>query len=260
MTPRDFMRRVKLKALSFASRCASVVLGTVTHVMTDEPLLALTFDDGPDPTFTPRLLKLLKAHDARATFFMVGSTAQRYPDIVREVAEEGHAIGNHSWDHPSFPLISGRERRAQIRACQRALHPYGARIFRPPYGDQNISSRFDALLLGYRVVTWSLIAEDWLGDGDQTIADRVLSRVRSGGIVLFHDALHTYVDERYRDREDTLRAVEIIVSRLKGFRFVTVPELINCGRVGKTHWIQRPTPQLLNSLQDSGETTRRYAK
>src|SRR3990172_5069992 len=100
------------------------VLGTVTHVSTHASVVALTFDDGPHPEFTPRLLDILDKHQAQATFFMIGAAAQRYPDLVRRAAQAEHAIGNHSWDHPSFPLITGRERRAQMRACAQAITPY----------------------------------------------------------------------------------------------------------------------------------------
>ena len=130
-----------------------LAVGTITRVSTSKPVAALTFDDGPDPVFTPRLLAVLHKHQAKATFFMVGKAAERHPDIVKEVAVAGHAIGNHSWDHPSFPLISRRERWAQVRACEKAIAPYGQRLFRPPYGDQNLLSRLEASWLGYQVIT-----------------------------------------------------------------------------------------------------------
>ena len=138
------------------------VMGTITHVSTQDAVVALTFDDGPHPESTPHLLDILERHQAHATFFMIGEAAQRHPDLVQRVAQAGHAIGNHSWDHPSFPLISGRERRAQLRACEKAIAPYGQRLFRPPYGHQSAASRLDALWLSYRVVTWNLHAYDWL--------------------------------------------------------------------------------------------------
>src|SRR3954471_7971305 len=83
--------------------------GALTSVETTEPLVALTFDDGPDPTSTPTVLRLLERYGARATFFMVGAAAHRHPGLVGQIAEAGHAIANHSWDHASFPAISGRQ-------------------------------------------------------------------------------------------------------------------------------------------------------
>ena len=112
-------------------RQRDAVPGTVSFVQTNERVAALTFDDGPHPDFTPRLLEILKRYDVRSTFFMVGEAAMKRPDLVRRVAEEGHTIGNHSWDHATFPLLSGRERRLQMRRCAKVLEPYGRRLFRP---------------------------------------------------------------------------------------------------------------------------------
>ena len=130
-------------------------MGTITSVDTRDNVAALTFDDGPDPTCTPRLLDILERHHASATFFVVGETAQKYPELIRRMAQSGHAIGHHSWDHPAFPLITGRERRAQMRACAKAIAPYGQRIFRPPFGAQDVASRLSVFWLGYRVITWT---------------------------------------------------------------------------------------------------------
>src|SRR5215470_16653131 len=158
------------------------VLGTITHVATDSPVVALTFDDGPDPTWTPRLLEILATRNARATFFMLGRAAAAHRDLVRDVARAGHAIGNHSWDHPSFPLISGAERRAQISRCADALAPHGGRLFRPPFGQQSFASRIDAFVLGYRVVTWNVVAWDWLDHDAEWMTQQLLDRIRAGSI------------------------------------------------------------------------------
>ena len=90
------------------------LLGTITHVATTEHVAALTFDDGPDPASTPLVLDVLAKHNAHGTFFMLGAAASRYPDLVREVAARGHAIGNHTWDHPSLPSLTHRERFARF--------------------------------------------------------------------------------------------------------------------------------------------------
>ena len=116
---------------------------TYKRVKTSQPVVALTFDDGPHPDFTPRVLDILSIYDARATFFMIGKRARQYPHLIKEVAEAGHSIGNHSWDHQPLIGLSRKERKGQIRACKKALYPYGEMIFRPPKGYQNHASRID---------------------------------------------------------------------------------------------------------------------
>jgi len=220
-------------------------MGTITHVSTHDPVVALTFDDGPHYEFTPRLLDVLERHQAHATFFMIGEAAQRYPDLVRQVAQAGHAIGNHSWDHPSFPLISSRERRAQIRACEKAIAPHGQRLFRPPYGHQSVASRLDAMWLGYQVVTWNLHAYDWLDHNAHWMVNRLVNQVKPGSVILLHNALYHTTEERYADREPMLEAVDMFLEQLGGhFRFVTVPELFRHGRPQRQNWYRQAAPGL----------------
>ena len=218
-------------------------IGIVTHVSTRDNMVALTFDDGPHPAYTPRLLDVLETHGAHATFFMVGEAAQRHPDLVRQVARAGHAIGNHSWDHQSLPLISGRELRAQIRACERALASYGQRLLRPPYGHQTVASLFDALCLGYQVIAWSLPAYDWLDHDAGWIADRLVDQIEPGNVVLLHDALYSYPDERYVDRGPMIAAVDMVLEQLNDrFRFVTVPDLLRHGSPQRRNWCRMVDP------------------
>ena len=236
------------------------MMGTITHVLTPYPVAALTFDDGPHPEFTPRLLQILERHQARATFFMVGEAAQKHPELVRRVAQAGHAIGNHSWDHPSFPLIAGRERRRQLRACEHAIAPYGQGLFRPPFGHQSLASRFDAFWLRLKVITWNIAAEDWLDHDAQSMADLVTRRIQRGSVILFHDSLYTFLEEGYADREPTLEAVILLLERLgHDFRFVTVPELLRQGRPQYQNWYQKGTLELLNHLREPEGRTWRYA-
>ena len=238
-----------------------IVIGTITHVSTSKPAVALTFDDGPDPVFTPRLLDVLQQHHAKATFFMVGQAAQRHPDIVKKVASAGHAIGNHSWDHTSFPLLTGRERRAQIRACAKALAPYGQQIFRPPYGDQNLWSRLDALWLGSQVIAWNLAAMDWLDHDADWIKNRIMSRIQNGSIILFHDSLFRHGEDRYVDREPMLKAVDMLLNESSGrLIFMTVPELLRQGSPQMKYWHKKTDIDFLNGLKGQYGEARRYSK
>jgi len=208
------------------------VPGTITGVTTRDPVAALTFDDGPHPEYTPRLLDLLERYQARATFFMVGEAAQRHPELVRQVAQGGHAIGNHSWDHPFFPSLPGRTRRQQMRACEQALAPYGQRLFRPPYGAQSLASRLDALWLRYRVVTWNLEAKDWREHDAEWLAERLTRGIQPGSIVLLHDAIYrSQQPVPQYNREPMLAALSLFLAQLEGrFHFITIPELLHYGR------------------------------
>ena len=235
------------------------VIGSITSVTTHEPVAALTFDDGPDPEYTPRLLDLLEKYQARATFFMIGEAAQAHPELVRRIAHAGHAIGNHSWNHPSFPVISGHERRAQIRACARAIAPYGERLFRPPYTDQNIASRIDALLLGYQVIMFDAWSDDWCGGDPEKVAGQLERRIHPGGVIVLHDRLSDALDDSYFDRTHMLKAVEIFLDRVsERFRFVTIPELLRSGRVHRELWYKKSNLELLNKLFVRGGPARRY--
>jgi peptidoglycan/xylan/chitin deacetylase (PgdA/CDA1 family) len=206
-------------------------IGPISHVSTEEPVVALTFDDGPQPDFTSRLLQVLAKHGAHATFFMLGTMARRHRDIVRMVAEQGHAIGNHTADHPSLPLVSRYERWRQIRSCSRALAPYEHKLFRPPYGQRDFGSCVDAALLGYSIIAWNAHAFDWLDHDAEWMVKHMISQIRPGSIITLHDALHNVIETRYADRSPTVRAVDLLLEQMGGkYQFVTVPELLRYGR------------------------------
>jgi peptidoglycan-N-acetylglucosamine deacetylase len=220
-----------------ASKLAPKFLGTVTHVNTREPVVALTFDDGPHPEYTPRLLDILARHGAHATFFVVGEAAQRQLKLVERIARNGHTLGNHTWDHPSMPLLSGAKRRAQVRRCGRVIAPYSEKLFRPPHGHQSLASRLDLLLFGYQVIAWNVSARDWLDYDCNQLLSYVRGKIKPGSIVLFHDALYKFIEERYRNREPTLQAVDALLTQLKDqYRFVTVPELLKHGHPRRRDW------------------------
>jgi hypothetical protein len=177
------------------------------------------------------------------------------------VADAGHAIGNHSWDHPSFPLVSRHERRQQIRACAAALAPYGERLFRAPYSDQNLASRIDLFFLGYKVVMFDVYTHDWCGGNAATIADQLEVRTRPGSIIVLHDRLCDALEPRYFDRDPMLEALDTFLARTsERLRFVTVPELLRHGQAEKEMWYRKPKLDLLNQLRTREGPGRRYGQ
>lgn len=233
---RTLRQRFRRKIL----RLVRSTLGTVTHVDTAQPLAALTFDDGPDPITTPLVLDLLERHGAKGTFFILGKHAVQHPQLVKRIAESGHAVANHSFDHTRFPSLGHRERIAQMEACETAIAPYGCKLFRPPRGLQSARSRIDAFLLGYQVVTWNVVAQDWeLRDPAWTL-ERLESEVKPGSIVLLHDALFDADCDAAKDRQPMLAALDAFLTRNpRGLRYVTVPALLASGKPHKACWFVR---------------------
>ena len=232
------------------SKLGALLMGSITSVATEQPVAALTFDDGPDPIWTPHLLEVLEKYQAKATFFMVGVCAQEHFDLVRRVTAGGHAIGNHSWSHESFPLLTRQERLKQLCSCARVLGSYGGQMFRPPFGHQDFRSRFDLWTAGYRVITWSVVEPDWLDRDAETLASGILRRLRPGAIILLHDRLFDYLNPAYRNREPTVKAVELVLRELSGrYKFVTVPDLLRRGHPRRDWWIRPAEISVLNALQ-----------
>ena len=223
-------------------------MGSLSHVITTEPVLSLTFDDGPDAESTPQVLTLLEKYQARGTFFLVGQAAASHPELVNRIAAGGHAIGIHSWDHRALPGLSSRERRRQMRQCARAIQPCETHLFRPPYGEQTVLSRLEAFVMGYEVVGWNVNSGDWHESDPAVLSEYLLRMVEPGAIVLLHDTLFDKgtpahgIDPAHRswpDRQVMLRALEVVLERLQGqYRFVTVPELLAVGRPRRTFWFK----------------------
>ncbi len=224
--------------------------GTVVRVRTDRPWVALTFDDGPDAESTAELLDILKRHGARATFFMLGIRAREAPEIVARTAAEGHAVGNHSWDHPCWTAIPGKVRREQIRRCAELLGRHGTRLFRPPFGRQTAGGRWDAALLGYRIVGWNIDSGDWWDPDAEHLERRLLRRIAPGAIVLLHDRLEipepgepagagepALLQTPLPQRRVMLEALDRFLARSAGkLSFVTVPDLLGSGRPVVDPW------------------------
>jgi len=155
-----------------------------------EKVLFLTFDDGPDPAYTPQLLDLLAGHHIRASFFVVGEFAAAYPDLVERAAGEGHLIGLHSCSHRCALLMGPGATRGDIARSAEILQVLGlsAGYYRAPWGLVNLSMQGELARRGMQAVFWDVMAEDWRGDTTpQIIAGKLLRRVRSGSVVCLHD-------------------------------------------------------------------------
>jgi len=194
---------------------------TFSSVHVDGPYIAITFDDGPSATLTPKLLDILAAHRIKATFFVIGENVVEHPEIVARAAREGHEIGNHSWSHPNFGKMSDEGVRGQVQRTDDAIKDAtGTRpiLLRPPYG--SITARQKRWIhdqFGYQIILWDVDPYDWKRPGPSIVRNRILKETQPGSIVLSHD-IHPGTIEAMPSTFDALEA--------KGFRFVTVSELI----------------------------------
>jgi peptidoglycan/xylan/chitin deacetylase (PgdA/CDA1 family) len=194
--------------------------------------LALTFDDGPNPLETPRLLDLLDAHDAKATFFLIGRWAEAEPGLVREIAARGHAIGNHTYTHPTMPLHGADMLREDLSRCRDAVERAGvelsraggAMLMRPPYGRRRPGTLRLLAEEGYVSVTWSVTGYDWRSWETAKRIGRRCIRAGDGDLILLHDGSDR--DPRH-DRSRSLAAARAALEHhtARGTRFLTVPEL-----------------------------------
>jgi peptidoglycan-N-acetylglucosamine deacetylase len=199
--------------------------------------IALTYDDGPNPEQTPRLLELLARCDAKATFFLIGRWAEREPALIRETVAAGHAIGNHTYTHPTMPAHGAARIREELRRCREAVEGSGERfstvdgaaLMRPPYGRRRPGTLRTMRHEGYVPVTWSVTGYDWRAHTTAKRITRRCKRARDGDIILLHDGNNLVpAADRSRSIETTEALLEHFVPQ--GYRFVTVPDLVAAAR------------------------------
>lgn len=190
---------------------------------------ALTFDDGPNPAWTPKLLDILAEFDVKATFFMLGSRAQAQPMLVRRVAEEGHQIGNHSWRHPNLALTAASVVRQELTKTKETLEQISGRpvrFFRPPFGARRPVVFRIARSLGMTPVLWNAMTSDWSERSAERIAAKLTAKAEGRGRrgtavnMVLHDGGHR---EPAADRGPSVAAVRMLAKRFSGARsFVTL--------------------------------------
>ena len=188
-----------------------------TKQNTEKMKVALTFDDGPDPEYTEKLLDGLKERNVKATFFLLGKQVKLYPKIVKKIEEEGHLIGTHSYEHVNLATLSETDAANQIKQTNQIIHDITGKYpeyLRPPFGNEPRSEK------GMRdmvVVLWDVDPLDWCCGSSADIVNKVIKKVEENDIILMHDASQSSVNA-------ALKIVDELTK--KGYEFVTVDELI----------------------------------
>jgi len=194
---------------------------TYSRVRTNLPYIAMTYDDGPHPQNTPRLLDILRERNIKATFYVIGRSVNLYPQLTRRIVAEGHEIGNHTWTHPNLKTLSNADVRKELnRTRDIIVSTCGVkpRTMRPPYGALRQDQRaWIYKEYGYPTILWSVDPEDWKRPGISVVTSRIVNNTRNGGIVLAHDLHKPTIDAMPGTLDGLLR---------KGFKFVTISQLL----------------------------------
>ncbi|MCK9602955.1 MAG: polysaccharide deacetylase family protein [Candidatus Omnitrophica bacterium] len=215
----------------FFDQAVLVRKGTIYRVGGTNKVVALTFDDGPSPEWTPKILDELNKAGIKATFFMLGENVERYPEIARRVAEEGHEIENHTYDHRVLIYYKMDELEKEIKEAEKIIKSVTGkttRYFRPPKAWLTGAEKKKLKEMGYGIVLWTLNSKDWVNFHDKQITSYILRNIRPGDIILFHDSGGVFTTEG-GDRSQTVKTIPRLVRKLKekGYSFVTIDELIN---------------------------------
>ncbi|MDP4127152.1 MAG: polysaccharide deacetylase family protein [Bacillota bacterium] len=189
----------------------------------DKNQVALTFDDGPNPEYTPQILAVLDRYHVKATFFMVGEMARQYPGVVREVADQGNEVADHTMTHPEAPKVDSQGLMQEVGGAAQLLERISGRkvhYFRPPYGYFDVAYFQTCRDNNMDVVLWSIVPRDWEQPPAEVIVRRVASEIRPGAIVLLHDG--------GGNRRQTVKALPLIIEAIqaKGLKPVTLSQLL----------------------------------
>lgn len=228
------MRRILLYTclIGLLLRCASVPVyaeaegkSVYSSHENDKQKIAITFDDGPHPRYTPIILDILAQYGAHATFFIIGENAERYPELLARILREGHEIGNHTYLHANLQRVRPETIKKQILAAEETileLTDLRTKLLRPPGGLYNQNVCDTAHALDYEVILWTIDTLDWSHPSVEEIVEKVETNIKSGDIILCHD----FIGGGSTPTPDALR--RILPDLLsEGYEFVTVSELIH---------------------------------
>jgi peptidoglycan-N-acetylglucosamine deacetylase len=182
--------------------------------------IALTFDDGPNAKYTPQVLAILAKEKIHATFFLIGKNAEKNPNLVKQIYQEGNVIGNHTYSHPRLTKISSGKIKDEVektRDIVKGITGQPTVVFRPPYGLFDSRILAELAIRKFDVAMWSIDSRDWSMPGTKVIEKNILSRVRNGSIILCHDS-----------HDQIVQVLPEIIEKLKaqGYKFVTVADMI----------------------------------
>lgn len=192
--------------------------------ITDKKIVALTFDDGPDPRYSPEIVRILKDYQIKATFFVVGEQVEKQPELLKMEYDAGHEIANHSYTHRNMDCLDRVSVREEITRTNGIIYKYTGQAvnwFRPPRCKYDFKVKQEAKYQGMDTVLWTLVVETKRTSNPDQMALRVAEQVRPGGIILLHDSR--------LDRTLTVKALPKIIENLQiqGCRFVTLSELLD---------------------------------
>ena len=201
----------------------------IVHLNTNQRVVALTYDDGPCPPYTDKLLDVLAKHDVKATFFVVGNQVERHPDTVRRVIAEGHQVGNHSYSHPVLGLLPPSYVRREIERTDKLLRQIGVTgeiVFRAPILTRFLPVAWELAKENRAHVSCNVWSWDWITQNPDRITKIVLGKVKPGSIVVLHDGKAI---NRNANRLGTIEATDRIITALKqdGYEFVRLSDVSN---------------------------------
>jgi peptidoglycan/xylan/chitin deacetylase (PgdA/CDA1 family) len=207
--------------LTLPSNFGSGIGVTHSRGLPSEPYIAMTYDDGPHPANTPRLLDILRQRNIKATFYVIGKNVDMYPHLTRRIVAEGHEIGNHTYTHRNLKTLSDAQVLSEMTRTRDSItRATGVqpRTMRPPYGALYQNQREMIMnQLGYPTIMWAVDPRDWQRPGVSVVRDRILSETSNGAIVLAHDLHAPTVDAMPSTLDGLLN---------RGFKFVTVSQLL----------------------------------